>query len=201
MFVILRGAHARFERGGRPASADDTCCPLASAEILRGSCAADWGRRLRPLRLDRALCALRACLPAHFFAALRGANPDASLRGKVGALRRSLLRQMPDALTGGGLACAAFAFGALPGAGAARPSCRARIPAHRWAFACERREAAFPAMFRRRHERRRSAAERSPDFPAFPAGWRKVMRRGKGGAPARSRKRAECGRPGLPHSG
>lgn len=28
-------------------------------------------------------------------------------------------------------------------------------------------------------ERRRSAAERSPDFPAFPAGWRKRMRRGK----------------------
>lgn len=80
---------------------------------------------------------------------------------------------------GGGLACAAFAFGALPGAGAARPSCRARIPAHRRAFACELREAAFPAMFRRRHERRRSAAESSPDFPAFPAGWRKVMRRGK----------------------
>lgn len=80
---------------------------------------------------------------------------------------------------GEGLACAASAFGALPEAGAARPSCRARIPAHRRAFACERREAAFPAMFRRRHERRRSAAERSPDFPAFPAGWRKRRRRGK----------------------
>lgn len=123
--------------------------------------------------------ALRACLPAHFFAALRGRSPNPSLRGKVGALRRSLLRQMPDALTGGGLACAAFAFGALPGAGAARPSCRARIPAHRRAFACELREAAFPAMFRRRHGVA-VLPQRAPRiFLRFRQDGGNVMRRGK----------------------
>ena len=101
MFVILRGAHARFERGRRPDSADDTCCPSASAEILRGSCAL-FGRPSHVPRdcptpqvqasspgggtcagslvesgsVGASLCALRACLPAHFFAVL----PRSALR-------------------------------------------------------------------------------------------------------------------------
>lgn len=226
MFVILRGAHARFERGGRPASADDTCCPSASAEILRGSCAL-FGR---PSHVPRdcpkpqvqasspggGTCAgslvesgsvgtspgaLGHTLLRIFSPLCAGRTPNPSLRGKVGALRRSLLRQMPDALTGGGLACAAFAFGALPVAGAARPSCRARIPAHRRAFACERREAAFPAMFRRRHGVAVLPRRAPRIFLRFRQDGGKSCGGERGGAPARSRKRAECGRPGLPHSG
>lgn len=104
---------------------------------------------------------------------------------------------------GEGLACAASAFGALPEAKAARPSCRAcraGIPVHRRAFACERREAAFPAMFRR--------LGASPFCRGALTGFSCVSGRmaethaaGKALTPARSRKRAECGRPGLPHSG
>ena len=62
-------------------------------------------------------------------------------------------------------------------------------------------ESGFPGDVPATSWRCRSAAERSPDFPAFPAGWRKSHAAGKALSPARSRKRAECGRPGLPHSG
>lgn len=148
--------------------------------------------------------ALRACLPAHFFAALRGRSPNPSLRGKVGALRRSLLRQMPDALTGGmlglrgvrlrstagGRGCASF-LPCLPCADSCAPAgVRLRAPG-----------SGFPGDVPATSWRRRSAAESSPDFSAFPAGWRKRHAAGKALSPARSRKRAECGRPGLPHSG
>ena len=142
--------------------------------------------------LRRKPCRIRLCRhfsrrawahsSAHFFAALRGAKPEsfvARQSRRVAALasaadagrahgRRLGLRGVRLRSTAGGKGCASFFCRA----------CRARIPAHRRAFACGRGK----RLSRRCSgglERRRFAAERSPDFPAFPAGWRKRMRRGK----------------------
>ena len=173
MFVILRGAQARLLRMTHVAPRPRPKFCGAPARRIGGvgsvPCtltgpSARFGHAF--LRIFSPLCA--------------GRSPNPSLRGKVGALRRSLLRQMPDALTGGGLACAAFAFGALPEAGAARPSCRARIPAHRRAFACERREAAFPAMFRRRHGVAALPRRAPRIFLRFRQDGGNVMRRSEG---------------------
>ena len=129
MFVILRGAHARFERGGRPASADDTCCPSASAEILRGSCAL-FGRPSHVPR-DCPTPQVQASSPGGGTCA-GSLVESGSVGASPGAFRACLpARRSPSE----------HCFGALPEAGAARPSCRAcraRIPAHRRAFACGR---------------------------------------------------------------
>ena len=238
MFVILRGAHARFERGGRPASADDTCCPSASAEILRGSCAL-FGR---PSHVPRdcptpqvqasspggGTCAgslvesgsvgaspgaLRAHSSAHFFAALLVAKPEPFVRIEARILRcaaksarcgarfcgrcrthcpdvlpgrRLCLRGVRLRSTAGGRGGASF----LPCGDSCAPA-GVRLRA---------REAAFPAMFRR--------LGASPFCRGALTGFSCVSGRmaethaaGKALTPARSRKRAECGRPGLPHSG
>ena len=73
-------------------------------------------------------------------------------------------------------------FGALPEAKAARPSFA--VLAVRGFLRTGGRSPAgegsgFPGDVPATSWRRRSAEESSPDFPAFPAGWRKRRRRGK----------------------
>ena len=221
MFVILRGAHARFERGGRPASADDTCCPSASAEILRGSCAL-FGR---PSHVPRdcptpqvqasspggGTCAgslvesgsvgaspgaLRAHSSAHFFAALLVAKPEPFVRIEARILRcaaksaRCGVRfcgrcrtHCPDVLPGRRLCLRGVRLRSTAGGkvGALRRSLlrQMRGRAHRRAFACERREAAFPAMFRRRHGVAVLPRNAPRIFLRFRQDGGNVMRRGK----------------------
>lgn len=105
---------------------------------------------------------------------------------------------------GGGFACAAFAFGALPEAKSAR--CGAR--------SCGRCADALtggrsPASAGKRLSRRCSGdfmaspfcRGKLPGFSCVSGRMAETQAAGKALSPARSRKRAECGRPGLPHSG
>lgn len=201
MFVILRGAHARFERGGRPASADDTCCSSASAEILRGSCAADWGRRLRPLRLDRALCALRAHSSAHFFAALRGSNPASFVARQ--SRRVAALASAADA--GRIVRAKAWPARRSPSEHCRRQRLRVLLAVRGFLRIGGR----SPASAGKRLSRRCSGdfmaspfcRGKLPGFSCVSGRMAETQAAGKALSPARSRKRAECGRPGLPHSG
>lgn len=212
MFVILRGAPPGSSGVDARLLRMTHVAPRPRPKFCGAP--ARRGRRLRPLRLDRALCALRAHSSAHFFAALRRAKSEPFVRIESRTLRCAaksarcgarFCGRCADALTGGGLACAAFAFGALlrstaGGRGGASffPCADSCAPAG----VCLRAPGSgFPGDVPATSWRRRSAAESSPDFPAFPAGWRKRHAAGKALTPARSRKRAECGRPGLPHSG
>lgn len=149
--------------------------------------------------------ALRACLPAHFFAALRGRSPNPSLRGKVGALRRSLLRQMPDALPGRTARAKAWPARRPPSEHCRRPGLRVLLAVR--GFLCTGGRS--PVSAGKRLSRRCSGdvmaspfcRRELPGFSCVSGRMAETHAAGKALTPARSRKRAECGRPGLPHSG
>ena len=149
--------------------------------------------------------ALRACLPAHFSPLCADRIPNPSLRGKVGALRRSLLRQMRGR-----------AHGRRPGLRGVRlrstASEHCRRPGRRVLLAVRgflRTGGRLPASAGKRLSRRCSGDFMAspfcrgelPGFSCVSGRMAETQAAGKALSPARSRKRAECGRPGLPHSG
>lgn len=164
--------------------------------------------------LRRKPCRIRLCRhfsrrawahsSAHFFAALRGSNPESFV-----ARQSRRVAAFASAADAGRTARAE----AWPARRPPSEHCRRQrlrvllLPCLPCADSCapagvrvRAREAAFPAMFRR--------LGASPFCRGALTGFSCVSGRmaethaaGKALTPARSRKRAECGRPGLPHSG
>ena len=192
MFAILRGTHARFERDGRPASADDTCCPCAAAEILRGPCAADFWRRLRPLRSGRALCALLGEHPGSVRAFPTPQVPTSAPKAHQHRTPCRIRLRRRLALRASGMPFCAFVCRAArthsPGGGLPvrrSPSEHCRRPgrrvllaarqtrAHRRASDCGRRREMLSRRCSGDLGRALPDAERSLNFPVFPERWRK----------------------------
>lgn len=138
----------------------------------------------------------------------RGANPDASLRGKVGALRRSLLRQMPGALPGRTARAKAWPARRPPSEHCRRQGLRVLLAvlAVRGFLRTGGRPPAgegsgFPGDVPATSWASPFCRGKLPAFSCVSGRMAETHAAGKALTPARSRKRAECGRPGLPHSG
>ena len=134
-----------------------------------------------------------------------GRSPNPSLRGKVGALRRSLLRQVPDALPGRTARAKAWPARRPPSEHCRRQRLRVLLAVR--GFLCTGGRS--PVSAGKRLSRRCSGdvmaspfcRGKLPGFSCVSGRMAETHAAGKALTPARSRKRAECGRPGLPHSG